>query len=93
MEHHGWLDTGEQLVRRCRRRRWADMEGMVTDEMIDELAIVGTFDELPGKIREHFGGLVTSVNLVFGPPYQELQERQRRMFRRLGPLMDEIKKI
>jgi len=93
MEHHGWLDTGEQLVRLSREGRWADMEALVTDEMVDELAIVGTFDELPRKIREHYGGIVTSVNLVFGPPYQELQERQRRMFRRLGPVMDEIKKI
>ena len=93
MEHHGWLDTGEQLVRLSQEGRWADMEGMVSDEMIDELAIVGTFEELPDKIREHFGGIVTSVNLVFGPPYQELQERQRRMFRRLGPVMAEIKKI
>lgn len=39
-------------------------------------AITATFDDLPEAIRARYGGLVTSVNLVFGPPYQELQERQ-----------------
>ena len=51
-----------------------------------------TFDDLPGAIAASPGrGLVTSVNLVFGPPYQELQERQRRMFRRLGDVMAGIR--
>jgi probable F420-dependent oxidoreductase len=93
LEHHGWLDTGEQLVRLSREGRWEDMEGVVTDEMLDQLAICATFDDLPDAIAERYGGLVTSVNLVFGPPYQELQERQRRMFRRLGDVMGAIKKI
>jgi probable F420-dependent oxidoreductase len=93
LEHHGWLDTGEQLVRLSQEGRWDDLESLVTDEMLEELTIVGTFNELPAKIRQRFGGLVTSVNLVFGPPYQELQERQRRMFRRLGAVMDQIKSI
>jgi probable F420-dependent oxidoreductase len=93
LEHHGWLETGEELVRLSREGRWENMEGSVTDEMLDELAITATFDDLPAAIHARYGGLVTSVNLVFGPPYQELQERQRRMFRRLGEVMEEIRKI
>jgi probable F420-dependent oxidoreductase len=93
LEHHGWLDTGEELVRLSREGRWEDMEGSVTDDMLDELAITATFADLPDAIRARYGGLVTSVNLVFGPPYQELQERQRRMFRRLGEVMEQIRKI
>jgi probable F420-dependent oxidoreductase len=93
LEHHGWLETGEELVRLSREGRWDDMEGSVTDEMLDQLAISATFDDLPDAIRARYGGLVTSVNLVFGPPYQELQERQRRMFRRLGDVMEGIRAI
>jgi alkanesulfonate monooxygenase SsuD/methylene tetrahydromethanopterin reductase-like flavin-dependent oxidoreductase (luciferase family) len=93
LEHHGWLDTGEHLVRLSREGRWDDMEGVVTDEMVDQLAITATFKDLPDAIEARYGGLVTSVNLVFGPPYQELQERQRRMFRRLGDVMDGIRAI
>lgn len=91
MEQHGWLDIGQQLVRLSNEGRWHEMEGLITDEMLDELAITGTYDELPLKIRERFGGLVTSVNLVFGPPYQELQDRQRRIFERLGPVLSQLK--
>ena len=93
LEHHGWLDTGENLVRLSREGRWDDMEGMISDEMLDQLAITATFDDLPDAIAARYGGLVTSVNLVFGPPYQELQERQRRMFRRLGDVIPAIRKI
>lgn len=93
LEHHGWLDTGHQLVRLSQEGRWNDLEGLVTDEMLDQLAITATFDDLPAAIEARYGGLVTSVNLVFGPPYQELQERQRRMFRRLGDVMEGIKAI
>jgi len=93
LEHEGWLDTGEQLVRLSQEGRWDDLEGLVTDEMLDQLAITATFDDLPDAIRARYGGLVTSVNLVFGPPYQELQERQRRMFRRLGDVTAAIRGI
>jgi probable F420-dependent oxidoreductase len=93
MEHEGWLDIGQQLYALSTEGRWQDMPALVTDEMLEQLALVGTFDELPGKIAERYGGLVTSVNLVFGPPYQELQERQRRMFQRMAPLMPQLKKI
>ena len=64
LEHHGWLDTGEQLVRLSREGRWNDLEGLVTDEMLDQLAITATFDDLPAAIAARYGGLVTSVNLV-----------------------------
>jgi hypothetical protein len=50
LDHHGWQDTGEELVR-------------------------------------------LSINPVFGPPYPELQERQRRMFESLGPIMDALKAL
>jgi alkanesulfonate monooxygenase SsuD/methylene tetrahydromethanopterin reductase-like flavin-dependent oxidoreductase (luciferase family) len=93
LEHHGWLDTGNQMVRLSQEGRWDDLEGLVSDEMLDQLAITATFDDLPAAIAARYGGLVTSVNLVFGPPYQELQERQRRMFRRLGDVMEGIRVI
>lgn len=93
LEHHGWQDTGEELVRLSKQGRWDDMPARIPDEMLEELAVVGTFDELPKLLGERYGGLVTSINPVFGPPYPELQERQRRMFERLGPIMDALKAL
>lgn len=92
MEHHGWGDIGQELYELSTKGRWNDMPALVTDDMLDELAIVGTFDELPARVKERYGGIVTSVNLVFGPPYQELQQRQRRMFQQLGAVMPALKR-
>lgn len=93
MEHHGWTELGNELVRLSREKRWADMPALVSDEMVDAFSISGRFEELPERLRERFSGLVTTVNLVFGPPYAELQERQRRMFESLGPIMPELKAV
>jgi probable F420-dependent oxidoreductase len=92
LEHHGWGNIGEGLYELSTQGRWKDMPGLVTDEMLDELAIVGTFDELPARVAERYGGIVTSVNLVFGPPYEALQQRQRQLFRELGSMMTEMKR-
>ena len=93
MKHHGWTDIGSELVRLSREKRWKEMPALVTDEMVDTFAITGHFEELPERLRERFSGLVTTVNLVFGPPYPELQVRQRRMFESLKPIMSELKRV
>jgi alkanesulfonate monooxygenase SsuD/methylene tetrahydromethanopterin reductase-like flavin-dependent oxidoreductase (luciferase family) len=93
LEHHGWQDTGEELVRLSKQGKWDEMPARIPDEMLEELAVVGTFDQLPKLLQERYGGLVTSINPVFGPPYPELQDRQRRMFESLGPIMDALKAL
>lgn len=93
MQLHGWDDAAEALYRLSTQGRWEDMPELVTDEMLEELAVEGTLEELPKRLAERFGGLVTSINLVFGPPYAELQERQRNMFESLEPVMAALKQI
>lgn len=93
LEHHGWTEIGEQLVWLSKQGRWKDMPALVHDEMLEELALIGTFEELPDKLAERYGGLATTTNLVFGPPYPELQARQRRMFESLGPIMARLKRV
>ena len=93
LEHHGWQDLGEVLVSLSKQGRWDEMPALIPDEMLAELAVIGTFDELPAKLEERYASLVTTVNPVFGPPYPELQERQRRMFESLGPIMEELRAI
>ena len=93
MVHHGWEEIGDELVRLSRAGRWDDMPALVTDEMFDELALVGTLDEIPDRLRERYGGVVTTVNLVFGPPYLELQARQRRMFESVSEIMEALQAV
>jgi probable F420-dependent oxidoreductase len=93
LAHQGWTEVGDELVQLSRQGRWADMPALISDAMLDELALVGLLEDLPARLAERYGGLVTSVNFVFGPPYVELQERQRRMFESLGPIMEALRRV
>ena len=93
MELHGWNEIADRLVALAGEGRWDEMPALVGDEMLDELAIIGRWEELPDRLAAKWGGLVTSVNPVFGPPYAQLQERQRRCFLRLAPLVDALRQV
>ena len=93
MRHHGWDDVGERLIRLSREGRWDEMPALVSDGMLETFAIVGLLDELPQKLVERYGGLVDAVNVVFGPPYAQLQARQRELFVRLGRVLPALQAI
>jgi probable F420-dependent oxidoreductase len=93
LQHHGWAGTGEQLVRLSRAGRWDDMPPLISDAMLETFAIVGLMKDLPARLTERYGGLVDAVNVVFSPPYANLQARQREMFVRLGRILPELKQV
>lgn len=63
LEHHGWSDVGEQLHRLSREGRWAEMAGCISDEMLDEWAIVATADQLAAEVAQRCAGLFDTVLL------------------------------
>jgi probable F420-dependent oxidoreductase len=63
MELHGWGDVREQLSRLAVRKRWDEMAPLISDEMVNEFAIVSSWRELPAKINEKYGGLLDRVTL------------------------------
>lgn len=65
-ELHGWGDANEELTALSRAGRWKDMAGLVTDEMTDAFAIVASPDDLPARVAERFGGMLTRIS--FTPP-------------------------
>ncbi|CAB1369247.1 TIGR03617 family F420-dependent LLM class oxidoreductase [Denitratisoma oestradiolicum] len=93
MEHHGWGEIGEELVKLSQANRWEEMPALVTDEMLDTFAIMGLHEELPGKLTARYSGIVNTVNVVFGPPYAELQQRQRQQFVSLGRMLPALKQV
>lgn len=62
LEASGW-DIGEQLHAMSRRGEWADMAGLITDEMVAEVGVVASVDELGSAIRERYGDRVQRVGL------------------------------
>ena len=93
MEHHGWGAISKELVTLSQTNRWEQMPALVTDEMLDTFAIMGLHEELPAKLAARYSGVVDTVNVVFGPPYAELQERQRQQFVALGRMLPALKQV
>lgn len=63
LEMHGWGDKFEPFLDMARAGKWAEMGDLVTDEMLDEYTVVGTPDEVPGKLAARFGGVTQRVQL------------------------------
>lgn len=79
MATHGWDDEAAQLHRLSVEGKWDDMVGVVTDDMIEEFTVVGTWDELPGKMREKYAGINSQISFSAGPlknPDEEDQIRE-----------------
>jgi probable F420-dependent oxidoreductase len=85
LEVHGWQDVGQELFRYSMEGKWAEMARAFTDEMLNEFAIIGTYDELIPKIKERYGGLVTTLDFGFGVRTPEDHER-------LAFIVQELKK-
>ena len=83
LECHGWGETGMRLYRLSMEGKWAEMASEITDEMLDEFAIVGTYDEIVSKIRERYFGVVSTLDFGFAIQTPEQAERLRWMVQEL----------
>jgi probable F420-dependent oxidoreductase len=86
LEVHGWQDAGQQLFRLSMEGNWPEMAKAITDEMLEQFAIIGTYDQLLPKIRERYGGVVTTLDFGFG--VRSAQEEEQ-----VAHLVQEIKKL
>ncbi len=78
MKIHGWADEAAQLHRLSIEGKWDDMVGLITDDMMEEFCVIGTWDELPAKMREKYAGINTQVNFSAEPknPDDEAQIKE-----------------
>jgi probable F420-dependent oxidoreductase len=67
LEFHGWEGVGQELHRLSREGGWKEMPTQITDEMLDEWAIVGTRDELVTRLRERCSDIFSTVLLDLTP--------------------------
>ena len=44
-------------------QKWDEMVKIIDDDFLEKFAIVGTWDEIAGKMREVYGGLNTEIQL------------------------------
>ncbi len=63
LEMHGWANKFSTFIDLAREGKWEEMGDHVTDEMLEEYAVVGTPDQVPGKLAARFGGVTQRVQL------------------------------
>ncbi len=67
LEAHGWGDLQTELNLASKRGDWVEMGKLVTDEVLEEFAVVGPMNEIASKIRARIGEHADRVS--FGVPY------------------------
>jgi len=75
MKLHGWADEAAHLHRLSVEGKWDDMVGLITDEMMEEFCVIGTWDELPGRMREKYAGINTQISFSADPKNPDEDEQ------------------
>jgi alkanesulfonate monooxygenase SsuD/methylene tetrahydromethanopterin reductase-like flavin-dependent oxidoreductase (luciferase family) len=63
MELHGWEDTARQLSALAGRGAWADMAGLISDDILSKCAVIASPADLPAALLERYQGLVDRLGL------------------------------
>lgn len=65
---HGWESIGPELHRKSLAGDWKGMAKLITDEMLDEVAVSGTYETIGTKLGERYDGLLDRISLY--QPYE-----------------------
>lgn len=79
MEMHGWLDLHKQLNTMSREARWFEMGELISDDMLNEFAVVASVNELPHAVKERYEGLLDRVGYYF--PFVEGEAERESLWR------------
>lgn len=81
LDVHGWGDLQDELIALNRQHRTQDMAALITDEMVETIAIVGKPEQVVDTMKTRFGGLIARTG--FGAPDLSGDE--------LGALLDRLR--
>ena len=83
MKAHGWDATAEKLYRMSVEGRWESMGREITDEMLDEFAVLGTYDDMVDRVKARYGDYATSIGFSIPIRNQADEEHLKDMIRQL----------
>ena len=58
LEMHGWGELQTELTRMSKQGMWVEMGGLITDEILDEFAVVAEPAKVAGELVSRYGGIV-----------------------------------
>ena len=79
LDLHGWGDLFAELNTLSKRGKWVEMARLIPDDMLDAFAVTGEPGEIPSKILERYGDMVTRVS--FYAPYRMERSQIQEMLR------------
>lgn len=82
-DFHGWQDEGLELHKMSLENRWQEMPALVTDEMLEQFSIVGTYDELVPKLKQRCSDIFTTILIDLPPDLLADQDRVKEIIAQL----------
>ncbi len=79
----GWGDTALKLHRMSSEGLWTEMADQITDEMLEQFAVIGTYDDIVDRIKERWGWVVNRVAFDMPVRGPDDEERLRAIIRGL----------
>ena len=82
-EHLGLGDLARRASVYSREQRWEELPGMISDDVLQQFAVVGTYDEIGRKLVDRYGGLVTDVEFSIAVSDDDDRETLRKLAREI----------
>ena len=80
---HGWGPIGDQLREMSFKGQWEQMPRLVTDEMVEAFSVMGAYDDIAGKLKQHYGGYASRISLPLPEGDGAMREKVRGVLREL----------
>ena len=71
LEAHGWGELQSELNAMSKRGEWDEMGRRITDDILEEFAVVGSPNEIPRKLKQRYGQHVDRVLATFNYTTEE----------------------
>jgi probable F420-dependent oxidoreductase len=65
LDLHGWGELQPEMNRLSKQGAWIEMGELITDEILEEFAVVAEPGKVAGVLKERFGGLVDRLTCTF----------------------------
>ena len=64
LDCHGWGDVHTELNAMSKQGKWDEMTDLITDEILEAIAVVGPRPEIAKKLTERLDGIADSVSIT-----------------------------
>lgn len=65
---HNWENTFNKLIYKSRNKQWDSMAKEITDDMIEEIAVTGFYNDIPNLLKKKYGNMIDEILIYFGEP-------------------------